>query len=123
MSDPEQLIYPDFSWYREKAQGYLELDGFVPFTKRECAMIGFMCSHQEHVNHGSTVGTVLCEELDRFNLPKWVTVISWLSPWGVCSADPELTLRLLKYLFGDTRREEEQLVPQEFREAMLGVEG
>lgn len=83
------------------------------FTEMEAVVLGVM-SAEEEVNRG-TVGERVVYEVDELRMPKWVALITWLSPSGLCATHPRYAGRMARYLLGYTRELEERRLPLGFR--------
>lgn len=114
----DQLKYPDFSRYLQRAIRRLNRDGMIPFSDLELVVVGHISSLETEPN--DALGDRICYEVDELGLPKLVALVTWLNPFGMVSHHPKLILRLARYLLGETRDEEESQLPQELR-ATMGV--
>jgi hypothetical protein len=81
----------------------------APFTTMEAVVIGFMSAEED--GDRSNVGDRVAHEIDDLRMPKWVALITWLSPSGLCADHPRLAGRMARYLLGYTRAREESRLP------------
>ncbi len=120
MFDPEtsDLSLPNFAKLYEEAVQNLLREGLVGLSDREAVTLGVIIQTATRGQSESALGARIAQELDEFQLPKWVALVSWLSPYGLCASEPGLIHRIANYLLGYTRRQEESAVPLAVRERM-----
>jgi hypothetical protein len=106
------LQYPNFAALLIRAIDNLHSEGMMPFTDMELVVVGHIAALEEG---NSYIGERVVYEVDNLNIPKWVLLVSWLSPFGLSSHHPKMVLRLAKYLLGDTRRQEEAGLPRNLK--------
>lgn len=112
------LSYPDFALYFRKALKLLKRHGTVGFTDLEAVVIGHITSLE--TDQLDAIGDRIVYEIDDLQIPKYVCLVLWLSPFGISSHHPKLVLRLAEFLIGLTTEEEIRKLPHKLR-ADLGV--
>ena len=106
------LQFPNFAVLLVRAVDQLHTEGLMPFTPKELVVVGHIAAIEEG---DGTVGDRVVYEVDDLNIPKWVALVNWLSPFGLSSHNPKMILRIANYLLGDTRSQEEAQLPRKLR--------
>jgi len=109
---------PNFAYYLDQAVRRLHREGMVTFSLRELNTMGWICAQEGGGPVADPIAERLAYELDELELPKWVALTGWLSPFGVCAARPVMLLRLARYLLGVTTAVEDGGVPKHIQALM-----
>jgi len=112
------LSYPDFALYYRKAIKLLKRNGNVGFSDLEAVVVGHITSLE--TDQFDAIGDRIVYEVDDLEIPKYVCLVLWLSPFGISSHHPKLVLRLADFLLGLTTEKEIKSLPHKLR-ADLGV--
>jgi hypothetical protein len=112
VSTHSDLQFPNFSKLLVEAIDRLKKEGATPLSTMEQVVVGFITAEEDK---DTSIGERIVYELDFLKLPKWVALITWLSPFGICSHHPRMILRIANYLLGYTRSEEEHKLPRLMR--------
>ena len=105
---------PNFSRVYHLALERLTQKGLEPFTTRELWDLGAIIA-LELQDADDPIALRLLDELEEFQVSKWVAVACWTNPWGLGSNHPELVNRMARYLLGETKDLEEKGFPPEYK--------
>ncbi len=109
MSTHSDLSFPNFAKLLCEAVDQLNYEGLIPFRVMEAVVVGHITASEDI---DTSIGERIVYEIDYLKLPKWVALITWLSPFGLCSQHPRMALRIANYLLGYTRDLEEDQLPE-----------
>lgn len=110
-SIPQELnipeSFPNFSRLYHEVLTQLSENGLEPFGDNEAFNMGLILGLELEDLSNPLIYRIL-EEVDFFQVPKWVALLGWISPYGLAAQEPKLFLRIAKYLLGDTKAVEEK---------------
>jgi hypothetical protein len=109
VSTHSDLSFPNFAKLLCEAVDQLNYEGLIPFRVMEAVVVGHITASEDI---DTSIGERIVYEIDYLKLPKWVALITWLSPFGLCSQHPRMALRIANYLLGYTRDLEEDQLPE-----------
>lgn len=112
MSTHSHLQFPNFARMLVETIDNLHLEGTIPFSTMEAVVVGRISAQEDK---DTSIGERIIHEIDILRLPKWVALVTWLSPFGICSHHPQMVLRIANYLLGYTRSQEEGSLPSKLR--------
>lgn len=112
-----ELKFHNFAFWYQEALKMLYSNGLEPFSYQESLVAGHIIGCYDR-DFKTDIGDRLLAEIDDFHIPKYVCLVMWLSPLGLASHAPNLTVRLAKYLLGETREIEENLLPSKLKDEL-----
>lgn len=118
-SDSGLNSLPDFALLYYQTLEMLKKEKLVTLSTKESAVLGMIIALEKNNSIQSNQeipGDRLLDEIDDWDIPKWVMLLTWLHPYSLSSKCPDLVCRVAKYLLGYTRKQEEDILPPGLRE-------